>query len=224
MNQEVSQLFPTPDFSHLSENDFQDVYEPAEDSFLLLDALEQEAESLNSLRPLICVEVGCGSGIVITFLKKLLSSQCVCLAVDSNHKATSSTVKTADQNKAQVEAVTSDLLGNLQPRIEGKIDVLVFNPPYVVTPPEEVRCPGLPSSWAGGVNGRQVTDRLLSDVHRLLSPSGVFYLITIRENKPDEIRQMLKDRGLESTVIIERKAGPERLNVIKFQRRISAVT
>lgn len=50
MNQEVSQLFPTPDFSHLSENDFQDVYEPAEDSFLLLDALEQEAESLNSLR------------------------------------------------------------------------------------------------------------------------------------------------------------------------------
>lgn len=59
-------------------------------------------------------------------------------AVDSNHRATSSTVKTADQNKAQVEAVTSDLLTNLQPRIEGKIDVLVFNPPYVVTPPEEV--------------------------------------------------------------------------------------
>lgn len=218
MNLKDCESLPTPDYSHLTQEDFQDVYEPAEDSFLLLDALEQEAKNLNSLQPLLCVEVGCGSGIVITFLKKILTSDCVCLAVDSNKKATSSTVKTAHRNGTEVEAVTSDLLSSLQPRMEGKVDVLVFNPPYVVTPPQEVACGGLTSSWAGGIDGRQVTDRLLSDVPRLLSPSGIFYLITIKENKPSEIQEMLRERGLESTILLQRKAGPERLSVIKFQK------
>ena len=49
---------PTPDFSHLSAAEFESVYEPAEDSFLLLDAIEAELPELIRLRPEVCVEVG----------------------------------------------------------------------------------------------------------------------------------------------------------------------
>ena len=60
-------------------------------------------------------------------------------ATDCNPKAAHCAKRTANQNKVCVEVVTSDLLNALQPRLNGTIDLLMFNPPYVVTPSEEVR-------------------------------------------------------------------------------------
>jgi hypothetical protein len=43
----------TPDTGHLAEEQFSSVYEPAEDSFLLLDSLELELARLRQLDPLV---------------------------------------------------------------------------------------------------------------------------------------------------------------------------
>lgn len=51
-------MLPTPDVSHLSKKDFLEVYEPAEDTFCLLDALEQDSEKLKSAEIRLVVEIG----------------------------------------------------------------------------------------------------------------------------------------------------------------------
>ncbi|PFH32873.1 hypothetical protein BESB_014860 [Besnoitia besnoiti] len=62
----------TPDTSHVGlHRPFADVYEAAEDSFLFLDALESDLQFLLRRRPSLIIEIGSGSGCIITFLRSL---------------------------------------------------------------------------------------------------------------------------------------------------------
>ena len=45
--------------------------------------------------------------------------------------------------------------------ISGTVDVLVFNPPYVPTPSDEVGSHGIEAAWAGGTDGREVIDKFI---------------------------------------------------------------
>ena len=48
-------------------------YEPDQDSFLFLDALEEEYSFLQTLHPSLLLEIGPGTGIISSFLSRLLS-------------------------------------------------------------------------------------------------------------------------------------------------------
>ncbi|XP_033100794.1 methyltransferase N6AMT1-like [Anneissia japonica] len=211
-------MFKTPDISHLKAEDYDHVYEPAEDTFLLLDALEKDNAFIQKTRPTLCVEVGCGSGTVTTFLSKLLGNSAQCIGTDLNGFATSTTKRTAIQNSASVEIVQMDLVNSFLPRLCGQVDLILFNPPYVVTPSEEVGVGGITASWAGGIHGMEVTNRFLPIVPKLLSQEGAFYLVAIKENKIGNIEEQMLSCGLIMEKILERKAGSERLAILKFTR------
>lgn len=226
----------TPIYSHLSHKDFDHVYEPAEDSFLLIDALELELPFLCSLKPLVTVEIGSGSGIAVSALAKYLNYQSHgFFAVDINKFACNATKRTAVVNKVNVEVINMDLLTGFKPN---SIDLLVFNPPYVPTPTDGdsneaiseqnkfYDCDAeknfksdekmLIKSWAGGKDGCEIINRLIENLQNILTPCGIFYLLLIKENKPEIIRKRLQVLGFASEQIIDRKIRGEHLLVLKI--------
>ncbi|NWW78320.1 HEMK2 methyltransferase, partial [Climacteris rufus] len=211
---------PTPRYGHLGpRGPFGAVYEPAEDTFLLLDALERDAGRLREARAEICLEIGSGSGVVSTFLAaSILGPSALYICTDINPMAAYCTQETALLNNVHLQPVITDLVEGLSARLNGKVDLLLFNPPYVVTPSEEVKSHGIEASWAGGKQGREVMDRVFPLVPDLLSPGGLFYLVTIKENNPDEILETMKKSGLKGTRVLSRQAGQEMLTVLKFRK------
>ncbi|KAL0950755.1 hypothetical protein HGRIS_007523 [Hohenbuehelia grisea] len=213
---------PTPDLSHLTRADYEHVYEPAEDTFLLLDALEKDAQELRQLKPQVCLEIGSGSGCVSSFLGALLpSSSALYLCTDINQHACRCTKATGSQNKVTLEPIIASLASPLQHRLANQIDILVFNPPYVPTTSDEADAAqvtsGISGAWAGGKSGMELTNILLSSVPKLLSPGGRFYLVGVVQNGVEEIRQRMRQaHGLDSEIVLERRAGRERLWVVKF--------
>ncbi|XP_032063724.1 methyltransferase N6AMT1 [Aythya fuligula] len=207
---------PTPRYEHVWR--FGEVYAPAEDTFLLLDALESDAARLRDAGIAICLEIGSGSGVVSTFLASIIGSGALYLCTDINPMAAYCTLETALLNNVHLQPVVTDLVNGLSPRLNGKVDLLLFNPPYVVTPSEEVKSHGIEASWAGGKRGREVMDRVFPLAADLLSPGGLFYLVTIKENNPDEILETMKKHGLEGTRALSRQAGQEMLTILKFRK------
>ena len=208
---------PTPLFSHIC--DFPDVYEPAEDTFVLLDALESEKKFIQQLNPTIAVEVGCGSGVVMAFLGSILQNNTLYLCTDKNPNAALCTQKTSQVNSQTIDVVVTDLATCMLPKMEKLVDMLIFNPPYVPSLPEETKSCNISAAWAGGIDGRQVMDRFFSLVPKLLSQKGVFYLVTIQANKVREIEQYFSDIGFSAVPVLSRRCGLEHLIVYKISRK-----
>lgn len=224
----------TPYTTHLSDADFLHVYEPAEDSFLLLDALEAELPALRAQRPTAVVEVGPGSGVIIAALARSLGDAAACFAVDINAQACRCTGETARRHGASVEVICGDMAAAWRPR---SIDVLVFNPPYVVTPDEEIGTTAavkiggdqadatsapanalIARAWAGGVAGRRVTDRFLGQLDGWLTALGCAYVVLIKENDPEGVARQLAGIGFRGRVIAERRIRGEHLFIMKIVR------
>ncbi|OSX67848.1 hypothetical protein POSPLADRAFT_1128287 [Postia placenta MAD-698-R-SB12] len=223
-------MIPTPDLSHLSRGDYDHVYEPAEDTFLLLDALEQDATELLRSRPLICLEIGSGSGCVSSF-HSFSNYPPVYISTDINLHACRCTRRTGLQNKIPIDSILTSLTGALMHRLSHAVDVLLFNPPYVPTYSDEAddaqHDAGIAGAWAGGADGMQITNTVLQQVEptadqsvqSLLSPTGRFYLVAVKENDVPGIRQrMLDEHRLQSQIVLQRRAGREHLFVVRFSR------
>jgi release factor glutamine methyltransferase len=240
----LSHSAPMPSLSHLTYRDFEKVYEPSDDTFLFLDAIQHELlakqtqlRNDESNGPAICLEIGCGTGVLSAFLRSLWyenqlngskKQPLLSFVTDINPVALQVTRRTFQQlptlDEQFVECIQCDLASPLLPQLQGKVSFLLFNPPYVPTPPEEVSMASaenwLPAAWAGGTDGRQVLDRALPQMAALLSSDpGAAYIVTVDENRPRSLAALLqRDYGLHMRPLLRRRARNEFLTIQKITR------
>lgn len=218
--------------------DYETVYEPSEDSFLLLDVLESEREFLGTKfetdSAIVC-ELGVGSGVVTTFLMMHNIPHCKAMywALDINPWALKATIKAVQINHCDISRLTtvnSDLFTAMRPNT---VDLLIFNPPYVpaervpnvpkhLEPTPENRFDGdqwLDLALMGGEDGMVVTQRVLDSMDTILSPTGVAYILFCARNKPKRVIELMMQTGMWIVdLVMDRKAGWEILSVYRFQK------
>jgi release factor glutamine methyltransferase len=134
-------------------------------------------------------------------------------ATDINKNACRATQGTASLNNQHIQCINTKFIDGLR----HQMDLLIFNPPYVVTTSAEVGSLGIEAAWAGGIDGREVIDEFLGILDQLLRIGGILYLVLINENKPKEIIASLANRYIGS-VVKYRVAGWEGLSIVKFVR------
>lgn len=157
-------------------------YEPGEDTYTLIDLLESE-----EIRDRVVVDLGCSTGAIT----RVLEHTNLVISMDLN--------ATALRQLHGHTAVRADLLSGIN---QARIDVVVFNPPYV----PDFDCPIL----GGGPFGREVIDRFVADVSVCL-----VYLLVIEANKPWEVAEALEGRGYSVAVVKMRRIIGETIVILK---------
>lgn len=209
-----------PSLEHASMKDYDQVYEPSDDTFLLIDGIQDDVSSNRSVYEenfKTALEIGCGSAVPIVHLAKLLP-QVTPMATDINPAALEFAQRTATENGiSNLQTIQCDLAIDLLSDYQHRIDALIFNPPYVPTPDNEVTGNGIEASWAGGERGRRVIDRAIPQIAQLLSiPHGVCYMITVDDNAPEELARIFETLHLRMVPLVRRRARNEYLTVQKI--------
>jgi release factor glutamine methyltransferase len=170
----------------ISEN----VYVPAEDSFLF-------AENLKVTGGCKVVDMGTGCGILGVIAAKKADRV---VAIDVNPYAVKCAKNNAEINGVgnRVSFIQGDLFAPLRNRKE--FDLILFNAPYL--PSEETEKDSwMGWAWDGGVSGRTVIDRFLWEAPKYLKPGGEIMLMQSTLSNVEQTLRNLEQRGLEANVI-----------------------
>ena len=186
----------------------ENVYEPAEDSFLFAENLDvKESERV--------LDMGTGCGILGILAVKKAS---MVVALDVNPYAVRCAKENAQLNQVRnkMAFVQGDLFTSLNK--EEKFDVILFNAPYLPTEAEEGDS-WLDRSWSGGVAGRQILDRFISEVPKHLKRTGHILLMQSTLASVDETLFKFAECRLNASIVANR-AFPffETITLLKAKR------
>jgi release factor glutamine methyltransferase len=218
-----------PSLDHLKKEDYAVVYEPSDDTYLLLDGILSALSELDDQehsRGYTTLEIGCGTGVPTIYLASELQRRFpherhVHHVTDINPDALRIAQETAAANHvvSPLHVHPCDLASDVLETLRNQVDIILFNPPYVPTPDDEVGSSiGIEASWAGGLHGRRVVDRAIPQIPLLLKrPKGVAFIITVDDNKPIEMQAMFASLELDMKPWVRRRACNEYLSVQRVQ-------
>jgi release factor glutamine methyltransferase len=182
-----------------------EVYEPAEDSILLL-------KNLVNIKNKEVLEIGVGTGLISIACAKKGAKKVV--GVDINPYAVKLAKENAKLNNVDVLFFESDLFEN----VNGKFDIILFNPPYLPTSEDDKIESYLNYAFDGGKNGREILDRFIDNLPKYLKKGGVAQILQSSLTGEKETINKLKSLGFKVEISARLKVPFEELMVINAWR------
>lgn len=177
------------------------VYQPAEDSALLASAAIDDVSS-----PQCVLDVGTGSGWVAEQVAGATEAHLV--GSDLNPHAC------RQARKRGVETVRANLL---TPFAADRFDVVLFNPPYLPTDPDNEWDDWMEHALSGGTDGRRLIVPFLDDVDRVLTADGVVYLLVSSLTGYEVVVDLAAEAGFETTEVAQESYPFEVLSVLRLR-------
>ncbi len=184
-----------------------EVYEPAEDSFLL-------AKHAKKLKGRI-LEIGCGCGFVSLECAKAHAHNII-EGVDINQAAIALATKNAKNNGIKnARFYVSNLFSN----VSGKYDYILFNPPYLPTAEGDRVAGRLNLAFDGGIDGLAVAREFAGKAARYLKKAGSVYMIASSLAGIGKTKKLFNKNGFKVDVIEEQSFFFEKIALLKATKR-----
>ncbi len=178
-----------------------EVYEPAEDSFLLANFLDRVSGKI--------MDMGTGSGILAILAAKNPGNDVT--AADISEEALECAKENAKENGSHINTLQTDLFTSLE---DGKYDAILFNPPYLPTSKKEKLDGPINRAFDGGKDGREIIDRFLREFDSYLNPGGNLLMVSSSLSDTEKTLTILRQKGFQVQVLKDERIWFEKLSVI----------
>ena len=180
------------------------VYNPAEDTFLLLESIQYTTQET-------ILEIGTGCGIISLVCAY---EGATVIATDINPYALHLTQANQQILKGEIQLVQGSLFTMIQP--DALFDIIIFNPPYLPTTTKE-QLPGwINAAFDGGKTGTIVIDEFLQQLPQHLTPTGTAYFVSSSLQKNCHFQSTLQESPLTCRVFNEQLIGDENIQIYQI--------
>lgn len=184
-----------------------EVYEPAEDTFLLIDSIKlSQGDSV--------YEIGSGSGLIALFCASFGANVVCC---DINPFAVELIKKNYLINQSLLKGYFDVRIGDLFSVLDSNdsFDIIIFNPPYLPTTKKEL-VGG--SGWFdkavnGGLDGLDVIERFINQVSGFLKKNGRAYFIFSNLSNREKLENLIKKNNFNFEIVNSLRFNDEILYV-----------
>lgn len=174
-------------YNGIEYNECNEVYPPAEDTFLLIDNLITGGDY-------DVLEIGTGTGLVSIYASLKCSNV---TSTDINpHAIKCARGNVKLNNRSNVSIIESDLFEN----VEGKYDLILFNTPYLPVIEEEHVDDDYSKAWDGGESGREVIDKFIKQAPSYLKDDGIIQLVQSSLSDNDKTIKILEKLGFKAEI------------------------